>query len=36
LCVIVEPPYSSWTPMRVYFRRGIDGWTLVGVDRTNQ
>ena len=32
----LEPPYSSWTPMRVYFRRGIDGWTLVGVDRTNQ
>ena len=27
---------STWTPVRVYFRRGVDGWNLVGVDRTGK
>ena len=32
--VPVEPPFTTWTPVRVYFRRGAAGWDLVGVDRT--
>ena len=30
----IEPPDSSWTPVRVYFRRGVEGWVLVSLDRT--
>ena len=32
----VEPLYTTWTPVRVYFRRGVEGWNLVGVDRSGE
>jgi len=32
----VDPPHETWTPVRAYFRRSTDGWTLVGIDRTGR
>ena len=30
----VAPEYETWTPVQVYFRRGANAWTLVGVVRS--
>jgi hypothetical protein len=33
----VSPPHEAWsTPVNAYFRRGADGWTLVGLDRNGR
>jgi hypothetical protein len=32
----VEPTFDTWTPMRAYFRRTADGWTLIGLDRSGK
>jgi len=36
VCVQVKalgPPHATWAPVRAYFRRASDGWTLVGLNR---
>jgi hypothetical protein len=30
----IEPAYQTWGPVRACFRRALDGWTLVGIDRS--
>jgi hypothetical protein len=29
----IAPPHDTWTPVRAYFRRTAEGWTLVGLER---